>query len=64
MKRQAIKLNANDFMLNWCIGPRLFSVVLKYLDDQAAKEGKVIRLVKGNVPDNDQAWIDEKFQEF
>lgn len=48
MKRQAIKLNANDFMFNWCIGPHLFAVVLKYLDDQAAKEGKVIRLVKGN----------------
>lgn len=64
MKRQAIKLNANDFMLNWCIGPHLFAVVLKYLDDQATKEGKVIRLVKSNAPEDDQAWIDEKFQEF
>ncbi|MDS1727867.1 hypothetical protein QPL39_23520 [Escherichia coli] len=64
MKRQVIKLNANDFMLNWCICPHLFAVVLKYLDDQATKEGKVIRLVKSNAPEADQAWIDEKFQEF
>lgn len=64
MRRQVIKLNANDFMFNWCIGPHLFAVVLKYLDDQAEKEGKIIRLVKSNAPEADQAWIDEKFQEF
>ncbi|EFN7732959.1 hypothetical protein EGC56_24015 [Escherichia coli] len=64
MKRTVIRINAEDFMAWWNIGPLVFRAVHRYLADEARKEGKKVRLTKGHVTEAEMAWVDEKFQNF
>ncbi|EOC6082503.1 hypothetical protein ACI5EL_001072 [Escherichia coli] len=64
MKRNVIRINAEDFMTFWNIGPLVFNAVHRYLAEEARKEGKRVRLTKGCVTEAEMAWVDEKFQNF
>ncbi len=61
---KSIKLNKAEFCKFWNIGPFIFGAVLRYFQAEAAKENKRIKLIKGVVPEHDQNWIDEKFNDF
>ncbi|HBE9085334.1 TPA: hypothetical protein KNG82_002207 [Escherichia coli] len=61
---KAIRLNQEEFCKFWNVGPFVFGAILRHLQIEAAKEWKCIRLVKGAVPEADQNWIDEKFNDF
>lgn len=40
MKRTVIRINAEDFMAWWNIGPLVFNAVHRFLAEEARKEGK------------------------
>lgn len=59
MKRN-IKINREEFCKEWDLAPHTWYIVMMYFNNEAAKEGKVMQIVKGKIPGDDKKWIDEK----
>lgn len=52
MKRN-IKINREEFCKEWDLAPHTWYIVMMYFNNEAAKEGKDMQVVKGKAPEDD-----------